>query len=348
MEEKFKSKFTKIKGVSDKRRLPRLGKIRLGIKVVSTKTGKEYPKETSYFVCPPEVQEAYKKEFPDGKITSLDIMFPVNDPEVVFPQAYKFYGQTRGLKCIGNGEVANRFSEDGTGITEVECPCEFLEQKKCQRRAHLLVMLPKISLGGVYQIDVGSIHSIIDINSGIDYVRGLTREILGIDRFALIPLVLKREPKITHHEGGKQTHYTLHIYNMLNAEKWNELRTDFKIISPPQLALPPIEDVNPEQDNGAVVVEENGDEEKEPKKEEKKEEPKQKKKTTEGSDHDSKFIEEYKEAYIECAARSKKIHINDFSKQQKVNLGKIAENKVKKMSKERAEVSFQEMKESLK
>lgn len=80
----------------------------------------------------------------------------------------------------------------------------------------------------------------------------------------------------------------------------------------------------------------------------KKEEPKQKKKSTEESEHDSKFIEEYKEAYIECAAKGKKIHIDDFSKQQKINLGKIAENKVKKMSKEEAEANLKEMQGALK
>lgn len=339
MADKPIEKFTKIKGVSDVRRLPRLGKIRLGVKAISKKTGKEYPKETSYFVCPLEVQETYKDEFPNGEITSLDIMFPVNDPEVVFPQAYKFYGQTRGLKCIGNGEIANKFNEDGSGITQVACPCELLEQKKCQRRAHLLVMLPKVSLGGVYQIDLGSYHSIVDINSGIDYVRGLTKEILKVDRFALIPLVLKREERITHHEGGKQTHYTLHIYNILNADQWNSIRNDFKIISPPHLALPPIEDINPEKDDGATIVEENGEE-----KEEIQEEPE--KESEKG--HTTKFIKEYKMLYVECLAGARKIDPGDFSKQEIANFEKLAENKLKKMTKIKAEASLKDMKESLK
>jgi len=50
----FRQKFTRIKGLSSIRRLPRLGKIRLGIKKVTAK-GKEYPSETDYFVCPAEV-----------------------------------------------------------------------------------------------------------------------------------------------------------------------------------------------------------------------------------------------------------------------------------------------------
>jgi len=39
----FKQKFTRIKGLSAIRRLPRLGKIILVIKVINEKTKKEYP-----------------------------------------------------------------------------------------------------------------------------------------------------------------------------------------------------------------------------------------------------------------------------------------------------------------
>jgi hypothetical protein len=252
----FKNKFAKIKGISEVRRLPRLGKIRLGVKAVSQKTGNEYPQETDYFVCPDEVNKVYKKEFPDGHITELDVMFPINDPEVVFPQAYKFYGSSKGLKCIGNGETAMRFNEDKSGAEEIECPCELLEEGKCGRKGNLMVMLPKVSMGGIYQIDIGSFNSIVDINSGIDYVRHLAFEVLGVDRFALIPLKLKRVPTETHHEGKRQTHYTLRLYCNLNASEWNRIKGDFRIISPDErIALPPVEDINPKFDEGATVVE---------------------------------------------------------------------------------------------
>ena len=65
-----------IKGVSDIRRLPRLGKIRLGIKETSSKTGNEYPKSVDYFVCPLEVQAVYGE-----KPRMLDIVFPAEDIE---------------------------------------------------------------------------------------------------------------------------------------------------------------------------------------------------------------------------------------------------------------------------
>jgi hypothetical protein len=255
MSETFKSQFTRIEGLSSRRRLPRLGKIRLGVKAVSKKTGHEYPRETPHFVVPSEVEKVYGKT-----PTALDVMFPINDPEVVFPQAYKFYGSSKGLKCIGNGRIAHRASEDGT-FEEIECPCDKLESGECGQRASLMVILPKVNLGGVYQIDIGSFHSIVDINSGIDYVKALMKESLGLERFAMIPLVLKREPRETHHDNKKQIHYTLNLHVNLTIDQINQMKSDARILNPEPLALPAVEEINPKYDEGAVVVydEENGD-----------------------------------------------------------------------------------------
>ncbi len=191
--------YTRIKDLSDRRRLPRLGKIRLGIKALAG-GGREYPREVEYFVVPPEVAAVYGE-----KPNCLDVMFPINDIEAVFPQAYKMYGSGRGLKCVGNGETALRLDETTQTMQERPCPCDLLEKKVCMRRAHLLVMLPKVSLGGIYQIDIGGYHSIVDVNSGLDYVQAL------IGRFAMVPLVLKRVPRETHNGGRKAIHYPLQL-----------------------------------------------------------------------------------------------------------------------------------------
>lgn len=246
--------FTRIKGVSDRRRLPRLGKIRLGVKAVSKKTGKEFPKEVDYFVCPEEVRKVY-----GDQPKELDVMVPVNDVDVIFPQAYVWYGSSRGAKCRGNGEQAIRVNEQTGEMENRECPCELLEQKKCQRRAHLLVLLPKVSLGGIYQIDLGSYHSIVDINSGLDYVEAL------VGRFAMIPLILRRTPRETHGSGQKETHYTLQLLANVDVSILNQLRENTtKVLMGPQYALPAPEDLNPAMDQGAVIEmvedEENGKE----------------------------------------------------------------------------------------
>jgi len=237
----FKERFTRIKELSERRRLPRLGKIRLGVKMISSGTKKEYPKETEYFIVPPEVTKIYGE-----RPTSLDVMVPINDPEVVFPQAYKWYGGIRGLKCIGDGEVALRLREETQTMEEIVCPCEHLEKEECQKRAHFMVILPRINMGGVYQIDVGSYHSIVDINSGLDYVQAL------VGRFAMVPLRLCRTPKETHFGRQKQIHYTLQLFLDADVDTLNALRenTSRVLLSTRNLVLPPPEDVD---ENGVIL-----------------------------------------------------------------------------------------------
>ena len=238
----FKGQFTRIKGVSEKRRLPRLNKIRLGKKAVSKKTGNEYPIETPYFVVPPEVAKIYGEE-----PTEIDVMLPVEDEEIIFPQAYVWYGKSKGPKCIGNGEQAMRVNENGD-FEPRECPCEKLEEGECNRSAHLMVLLPRVNLGGIFQISTASYHTIVDINSGIDYIRAL------IGRVAMVPCKLKRIPRETHGSGRKETHYTLHLHLDANVEMINAMRENTRrVLMGQQFALPAPEQVNPEMDEGAVV-----------------------------------------------------------------------------------------------
>jgi hypothetical protein len=245
--------MSKIKGVSDRRRLPRLGTIRLGIKLRSQKTGKEYPKETAYFVVPDEVARVYGE-----RPTELEIMLPLNEQESVFPQSYKFYGSSRGLKCQGNGELAMYVDENTGEMLERECPCELLDQGKCKQTGTLMVMIPRVSVGGVYQIRTSSYNSIVDVNSGLDYVSAL------IGRFAMVPLKLRRTPIETHHNGSKQTHYTLQVIFDYDIDTLNKLREDnMRVLEHPRYELPAPKDENPEFDPVDQVVDLE-DEEEEP------------------------------------------------------------------------------------
>jgi hypothetical protein len=200
---------TKIEGLSDQRRFVPKGKIRLGVKVKNAK-GVEYPKETEYFACHevPEVEAVY-----GAKPTALDVMFPTGKLDVIFPQAYECYGRNTGLKCTGNGSTGVRFGEDGDQ-TDVTCPtpdnCDFAKVNGCSAKGHLKFFLPKVGIG-LYQIDVGSINSIIDINSGLEWAKLLAGDI------AMKHFILRRSPKETHKDGKKAVHYTLKIE--LNEEK---------------------------------------------------------------------------------------------------------------------------------
>lgn len=255
----FRQKFTRIEGLSAIRRLPRLGKIRLGIKKVSAKTGKEYPSETKYFVCPPEIRKFYGDE-----PTELNIMFPLNDPETLFPQSYQWFGSSKGLKCRGDGLNALRLNEDTNEMQEQACPCELLESGKCKQRASLVFVMPSIKIGGVYQIDLGSYHSIVDINSSLDYAMAM----LG-GRIAMVPFKLRRVPKETHSNGQKQTHYTLTLELDIPLEQAQKIRDgenifsmqkrQYEIEAPPEVTNP----ANDGKEDGAVIEEETEEETKE-------------------------------------------------------------------------------------
>ena len=234
-------KFTRIKGLSDKRRLPRLGKIRLGVKAI-TKSGKEYPVEKDYFVVPPEVAAIYGEQPKE-----LDVMLPVNDPEVVFPQRYIWYGASRGPKCMGDGEQAMRANVNGE-FEPHACPCELLKRAECSQRAHLLIILPKVNLGGVYQIDLSGYHSIVDLNSGMDYVASL------VGRIALVPLTLRRVAKETHGSGRKETHYPLQITLNMTLDQLNAVREGGqRLLAGPSYNVEPPEVINPTMDEEAVT-----------------------------------------------------------------------------------------------
>lgn len=227
-----------IKGLSDRRRLPRAGIIRLGIMKKHPEKGTTYPEETDYFVCPQPVQDVYGE-----KPKELIIMFPVESEELFFRQNYKRYGYGIPL-CIGDGEKARGWDFDKGGLKEMDCPCEYLKKGACGPVGILQFLLPEVKESvGVWQISTGSKNSIIDINSGIDFVRGIA------GRVAMIPLLLKREPlEIPRIEGKnikRGVHYTMKLSLAMSLMEIQRLGQ----IPPTQALLPP-----PEPDESQEAV----------------------------------------------------------------------------------------------
>ena len=243
--------FTTIKGrFSEARELPRIGKIRLGLKVQSTK-GTSYPTETEYFVCPPEVQEVYG-ETP----TELDVLLPSNNLEDVFRSKYAMYGAGAGLKCHGNGEEAERYNEQSKQFEPRACPCEFLKSDAnpkgtCTAKSDLMVMLPLVSMGGCYQIKTGSAAATKNINSSIELVKMLTG-----GRFAFLPMKLRRVPIDMTHEGHKRTHYIVTLTLNATWQQALQLRQHpDSLVIPAEYQIAAPLDENPELDPDDLVVE---------------------------------------------------------------------------------------------
>ncbi len=197
-----------IKHLTESRRLPRLGKIHLGIKKTSQKTSKEYPSATDYFVVPPEVAEIVGE-----KPTELPILFPVEDDEKFASQFYRSYSMSRGLVCRGDGETCRRMVDAHTGemanrdstdiLWKDELPCEGQDcpyyGKQCKEVMNLQFLLPTVEGLGIWQIDTGSINSIKNINSTVELIRGV------YGRIAMIPLLLTLEPiEVVNPDDGKK------------------------------------------------------------------------------------------------------------------------------------------------
>lgn len=213
-----------IKGISEKRRLPRLGKIRLGVKVQPSDPNKRaFPKAVDYFVVPPAVAKVY-----GDQPKELDVLFPVEDENHFFPQFYKRYGANAGLLCKGDGEMAIEVDPTTGEMKQVSCnpeTCQHCKAKKCHIVGNLQFMMPNVPGLGVYQIDTGSYNSIVNINSAITLIRAL------FGRIAMIPLKLTIEPmeaNIT--ENGKTFKKVVYVMN---------IRTDVKLEDIARKALQP-------------------------------------------------------------------------------------------------------------
>lgn len=224
-----------IRGLSDARRLPRLGKIRLGVQVANPNGSGTHPAKTDHFVCPPDVLEAVDGQVPFCSCPTpgplqLPIMFVSNDLEQTAPQFYKAYRGRAGLACVGDGfeataqldketrlvagkrgEFANpaataAWAGDGPKIERrIDClgegfdgapACPMYAAKKCARQLSLMFAIPSAPGLGVYQLDTGSVYSILNVNSFLAFLG----EVTG-GRIAGIPLTMYAEPRDVRHDG---------------------------------------------------------------------------------------------------------------------------------------------------
>ncbi|AQU05290.1 hypothetical protein B1778_00670 [Dehalococcoides mccartyi] len=226
-----------IKGLSEVVRLPRLGKIRLGVKKENAE-GIFYPESTDYFVCPDEVKDVFGE-----KPKELRIMFPTDDETQWASQFLRCYSADGSLVCRGDGEMAlarveTNTNEPGATTSKLiempcspfRCPCH--QQGYCRRVMNLQFLLPDCPGFGVYQLDTGSLYSIININSSLKLIRGIC------GRLSMIPLSLKLIEQDVLPEGKKKTIKILSLtapYSIAEIQKYAQ-------IPPGQALLLPVPD----------------------------------------------------------------------------------------------------------
>lgn len=247
-----------IKGLTENRRLPRIGKLHLGIK--AKKGEVEYPKAVDYFVLDsdhPNYDDFVSAFGANPK--EIRIMFPVDDDEVVASQFYRCYSKTRGLICKGDGETAIRMVDTTTGamadrdsknveMRGITCDgrkCPDYESK-CRELMNLQFLIPEVPGLGIWQVDTSSINSIKNINGALTFIRGCYR------RINFIPLTLAVVPmKVTPKDGKKKTVHILELRSdekMLDVARVASMDTIkmLQAIGPGGLVLPTPDDQRPD------------------------------------------------------------------------------------------------------
>ena len=227
-----------IKGISEIVRLPRLGKIRLGIKKENA-SGVSYPFPTEYFVCPEEVRKVFGE-----KPRELRVMFPTEDPTQWASQYLRCYSASRGLVCRGDGETAVAKIDIRTGeiagkesieteMKEITCnpaKCAYYQKGQCRRVMNLQFLLPDCPGFGVYQLDTSSFFSIVNVNSGLELIRGTC------GRLSMLPLSLKLIEQEVQPEGKKKTVRVLRLtapYSLAEIQRYAQIPPGQALLLPP-------------------------------------------------------------------------------------------------------------------
>ncbi|MDD4859749.1 MAG: hypothetical protein PHR56_06050 [Dehalococcoidales bacterium] len=239
-----------IKGISEVIRLPRLGKIRLGIKKENEECV-SYPVPTDYFVCPDEVKKIFGE-----KPKELRIMFPTENGEQWASQYLRCYSASRGLICRGDGETAlSRITPKlgqsilPSGLEEVDCNplnCAYYKKGQCRRVMNLQFLLPDCPGFGVYQLDTTSFHSMKNINSALTFIRGVCQ------RVSMIPLSLQLVEQEVQPEGWCKTAHVLRLtcsHSLTEIQRYAQIPPGQALLLPPPDSEAP-DDLFPEETSG--------------------------------------------------------------------------------------------------
>lgn len=270
----------------DKDRVPRLGKIYLGVKLDNR------PKAVDYFVVPDEVKAVYGE-----KPTELDVVFHSDNFDEIMPAWLKRYGDQTGLICRGDGQKAyiktsymksagheygvsydpkkgftgpdgkkleiikGEDKKDRVGITCGYRSCPFYVNKKCKEVAILNVLLPKVpGVLGVYSLDTSSINTYNNIKSGLLLLHKMFNRISMIKGLKLKVKMQEAHPEV----GGKnlKTHvpvcyitmgeYTL--YDLMNMVEQRDLLTVRHLLPGETIDVEPL---NEEEKPDLLFVEDN-------------------------------------------------------------------------------------------
>jgi hypothetical protein len=256
-----------VRDLTDRpRRIPRLGKIRLG-----DRSGRHgAPVNKPFFVVPEEVQAVYGPE-----PTELRIVFLSDDEEVIASSYYRAYNASNGLVCRGTGFNAQAqldadvLAKRGGDITQplpidawahgatpgrdgatqkvvsnfIDCPgagydnhaaCPMFAAKKCAVRTFFQFAIYGVPGLGVYQMDTGSVVNVQRILGVLEMCKTLAGGVAGV------PMILSRVKTDVAPDGVKKSVWTVD----LRVDTQYSLTEVLKLRTGPlaQSLLPPVDE----------------------------------------------------------------------------------------------------------
>jgi hypothetical protein len=205
-----------VKGLTDRRRLPRIGKVRLGYR-----DERGVPHALDHFCVREDSStsrsaveaflEVYKTE-----PRELDIMLPTDDVEDWCDPFYRMFSQSWKAVCRGDGEVAEAKwdpNQDGPRPQGLDagtwankhtqawvprtipcaaelCPMQSGERPQCRLSLNFFFLLPKVRGIGAWQLDTRSIHGVRALLDSVALIRSVTG-----GRIRGLPLQLRLVPR---------------------------------------------------------------------------------------------------------------------------------------------------------
>lgn len=235
-----------IKGLEQRIRIPRLGRIGLGVKKVAP-TGKEHPTEVSYFVVPEMIAKHYGEQ-----PIALPVRFPFDQPERVLHSIFyvRRQGKTKTRQC--DGEC---FTEIGRGGQDVEGKCRKPDNiyascpDKCRATAKLAVVIPKTPLG-IWEVPIGGLQRIADV---LAELRHFERAMGPLSRFLFTLVREPTEEQYVKDDGSSawRTGYPVHVRTDFTVEEVMALRGE---------AMPEPKALSPALHEEDVIPDDEGDE----------------------------------------------------------------------------------------
>jgi hypothetical protein len=246
-------------------RLPRIGKLHLGVKVRS-QGGSEYPKATDYFVLPDELlkDEGFRAilealgENPD-KPRKLPIQLPCNALMGNLRSSCDLYGSSRGLLCrTFDGLTCGKVDTTTGEIIQEACKmpaCGEFDKGGCHWIHRLRIILPDAPGVGVWQVDTTSPNNRANLLTEMRSIKQMCGGLGGVDLYLTlesqdfqIPMQSKNGGKV---EVRKTTAWLLHIRSPLSLRKLTEEAKDARAYDSTE-----VEDFDLTLDDQPVVTEE--------------------------------------------------------------------------------------------